>query len=155
MQHRFSPLLVLPFLVFALLLTACDSSSESESVAGRYALVRFSGESLPATALRTADGCGDGDALLVDATDGSLTLDEDDSFTSSITYRTHCENSEQTLSEQTVEGEGTYTVDGSTIRFSSDAGVYSGTLDGDAITTEETVPTTGGGSETVTARYER
>ena len=113
----------------SVLLTACGDSFSPEGVSGLYVLETINGVALPFSETVTEQGI----TLTVAITDGSVSLNENSTFSISLTLSI---TSGGTTLTQTGTDSGTFQLqEPSTIRLtSSDGDVTSGTLDGNRLT---------------------
>ncbi|MBI2614277.1 MAG: hypothetical protein HYW52_01065 [Gemmatimonadetes bacterium] len=117
------------------LLTGCDIFGGGHT--GTYTLKTVNGASLPAVIVQV------GTTYKLEITAGSATLNEDNTFSASITFQETQATQTGTQTQTTTENEsGTYTKSGNTITFSSSGATgpsYTGALSGGTltITTEE------------------
>lgn len=133
----------------AMLVLAAGCSDDAtgpgdDSVAGTYVLVRINGLALPLEVFVEEDG---DEACIGTATQGAITLREDNTFQASIQVSVSCLNQvtaeERTFNED-LASSGTYGRTSTTIDFTeSDGDMFSGTLSGATLTI--TVPNDEGG----------
>ncbi len=110
-------------------ITSCNDSSGPEPITGIYTLRTVNAMPLPFTVLSETSG---GVTSKVEVTDGSVTLNADNSFASAIAVRQSVGSTATTTSTSTV---GTYTAAGSAITFTgSDGSVTPATLASGTIT---------------------
>jgi hypothetical protein len=110
------------------LLSACDIIGGGHT--GTYVLKTVNGKSLPAAIIEIVG------TYKLEITAGSVTLNEDKTFSASITFR---ETEGTTVRTQTETDSGTYTISGNTITFSSQGSgsAVTGTLSGGTLTVTE------------------
>ncbi len=123
-------LLAVGAMTSAALLSGCDidiSDIFGDGVSGTYNLKTVNGKSLPAVIVEVTG------AYKLEITAGSVTLNEDNTFSASITFR---ETEGTTVTTQTETDSGTYSVSGSTITFTSPGtgSAFTGTLSGGTLT---------------------
>lgn len=112
-----------PVLLVALLLSACGDSptGPDRSVVGTYQLATINASALPA------------DIFGVEILSGSLSLKRDNTFSATSTSRYEDFETGEMITE-TETGTGTYTHDGTIIRFTEDGETIEATYDGRSIT---------------------
>ncbi|GBD33206.1 hypothetical protein HRbin33_02187 [bacterium HR33] len=118
------------FAALSVLLSGCDIFGGGHT--GTYVLKTVNGKPLPAVILEIIG------TYKAEITAGSVTLNEDNTFSASITFR---ETEGSTVRTQTETDSGTYTISGNTITFTSPGTgpAFTGTLSGGTltVTTEE------------------
>jgi hypothetical protein len=127
----------------ALSLLACDDDDDDgvgpqDSVAGTYALISVSAQTLPTTVFQDA-------TTQIEVLSGSLVLTATNTWTGTLSIRT---TTNSVPLEETLNVSGTFTVTGNTITFTdtSDQSTFTGTRNGDTITA--TVELIDGGADT-------
>jgi hypothetical protein len=114
----------------ALSLLACDDDDDpagpEDSVAGTYALLSISSQTVPTTVFQDA-------TTQIEVLSGSITLTATNTWTGTISTRT---TTNGVPLEETLNASGTFTVSGSSITFTdaSDSSTFTATRNGDTLT---------------------
>ena len=108
------------------LLTGCGDATGPEAIAGNYTLRSINGQDLPFIIVQVL-------ADKIEVTAGSVRINSDNTFSSSLTLAI-TETEGGTTTSETGTTTGTYTLNGTAITFTSEGETSTGSITGNTLT---------------------